>query len=252
MTGRMPPRPGTPAAPASLPSISRRSNRPVAGGRGHPKRGRRRAPAQRPARSGRAAWLVAAAAIALAYFGCGAVLAAIVTVYSILGVRVRRRRQQSRTESVVRQRILDAVRDLAADLRAGRPAASAVAETAAVLDLESGSLRDLVARRLAAAWQLADSVGAPLADLLERVDGELRAAESARLAAAAETAGARATGLLVAALPLGALPVGATLGVDPLDTLLHTGLGATCAGAAVVLQCAGLAWTARLARGAAA
>ena len=213
-------------------------------------RGRRRA--VRPAAAGRMAWLPAIGAIGLAYLGSGGVLAAIVTVYAVLGVRVWRRRRLARVADASRRRVLDAVRDLAADLRAGRSAATAVAETVAVLDAEAGTSWDLVARRLAAAWQLADSVGAPLADLLERLDLELRSAESARQAAAAETAGARATGILVAALPLGALPVGATLGVDPLETLLHTGLGAACAGGAVVLQCAGLAWTARLARGSAA
>jgi tight adherence protein B len=206
----------------------------------------------RPLRAaGRLAWLAAGGAVVLAYLASGGVLAGIVAVYAGLGVRVWRRRQHSAASSVSRQRVLDAVRDLAADLRAGRPAAPAMVEAVAALDAQSGPLRDVVARRLAAAWQLADSIGVPLADLLERLDAELRAAETARLAAAAETAGARATGLLVAALPLGALPVGATLGVDPVDTLLHTGLGAACAGAAVVLQCAGLAWTGRLARGAA-
>jgi tight adherence protein B len=40
------------------------------------------------------------------------------------------------------------------------------------------------------------------------------------------------------------------MGADPVDQLLHTPVGAGCGLGAVVLQCAGLAWTARLVRAA--
>ena len=38
------------------------------------------------------------------------------------------------------------------------------------------------------------------------------------------------------------------MGADPLRILLHTPIGAACAGVAVLLQLVGLAWTNRLAR----
>jgi tight adherence protein B len=100
----------------------------------------------------------------------------------------------------------------------------------------------------AAIWRLAERTGAPAADLIERIEADARAADRAQLSAAAQAAGAQATALLLAALPLGGIGLGLSIGVDPLEVLLHTPVGAACAVGAVLLQCAGLAWCDRLVR----
>ena len=64
--------------------------------------------------------------------------------------------------------------------------------------------------------------------------------------AAAQAAGARATAWLLAGLPVGGIALGYGIGVDALDVLLHTPIGAGCAIAAAALQLAGLAWAERL------
>jgi tight adherence protein B len=108
------------------------------------------------------------------------------------------------------------------------------------------------ARRLgelaAAATGLAEATGAPLADLVERIESDARAVDRATTAAAAQAAGAQATAWLLAALPLGGIALGYGIGVDPLHVLLRTPVGAACATAAVLLQLGGLAWADRLAR----
>jgi hypothetical protein len=71
-----------------------------------------------------------------------------------------------------------------------------------------------------------------------------------RSAVRAQSAGAYTTSVVLAALPLLGLGIGAGMGADPLRELLFTRLGAVCAIGAVLFQCAGIAWTSRLIRGA--
>ena len=97
-----------------------------------------------------------------------------------------------------------------------------------------------------AAVRLADRTGAPLAELLERVEADARAFDRGMAAAAAQAAGANATALLLAALPLGGVALGYGIGVDPLAVLLHTPVGAACALVAMGLQAGGLLWAERL------
>lgn len=97
-----------------------------------------------------------------------------------------------------------------------------------------------------AAVELAEKTGAPLADLLERIEADARTTDRGLAAAAAQAAGARATALLLAALPLGGIALGYGIGADPVDVLLHTPIGAGCAFVAIVLQIVGLVWADRL------
>jgi tight adherence protein B len=101
----------------------------------------------------------------------------------------------------------------------------------------------------AAVWRLAEHTGAPAADLIERIESDARAADRGKASAAAQAAGAQATALLLAALPVGGIALGYGIGADPLRVLLHTPLGAACAAGALFLQCAGLFWVDRLANG---
>jgi tight adherence protein B len=85
-----------------------------------------------------------------------------------------------------------------------------------------------------------------LAELVERIEADLRATDRGLAAAAAQAAGARATAWLLAALPLGGIALGYGIGVDPLRVLLHTPIGAGCVVVATTLQGVGLLWAERL------
>jgi tight adherence protein B len=211
----------------------------------------------------------------------GPVAALTVGAYAALGARAAVRRTVTRRAATARAAALDDVSALVADLRAGLPPSTISARSgpglgtsvavdpgsAARLGVTSGvrpgpgpgaaagrnasgaHTDERVTALSAAVWRLAERTGAPAADLLERVEADARTADRARDSAAAQAAGARATALLLAALPAGGIALGYGIGVDPLRVLLHTPLGAGCAAGTVLLQVAGLAWAARLAGG---
>jgi Flp pilus assembly protein TadB len=183
-----------------------------------------------PARSALLAGVATGCAVAPA---AGPVAGALVAAYTVLVTRSAVRRHTAAREQRIRRQWLDRLSALAADLRAGLSVpASATAPVPA----------DRLAVLAAAATRLAERTGAPLADLLERVETDARAAERAMTAATAQAAGARATGWLLAALPAGGIALGYAVGVDPLHVLLHTPAGVACAAGAVVLQLVGLLW----------
>lgn len=103
---------------------------------------------------------------------------------------------------------------------------------------------------VAACWQVAAGGGAGLADGLDRVAAALRAERDERDELQAQLAGPRATALLLALLPGFGLLMGTALGAAPLRVLLHTPAGLLCLAAGSLLEWAGLAWTARIVRGA--
>jgi tight adherence protein B len=175
--------------------------------------------------TGTTAWLVA-----------GPVAAVIVATYGGLAWRAVWRRTQRRAAAAARARALDDLAETAADVRAGLP----------VPHVSIVDRQDMLAGRVAAAVALAESTGAPVADLLDRIEADARAADRAAAVAAAQSAGARVTAWLLGALPAAGIALGYGVGADPLDALLHTELGAACAVAALVLQLAGLAWVNRL------
>jgi tight adherence protein B len=189
--------------------------------------------------------LVAGAAGALS----GPVAAVLVLGYALLGLRAARRAAVDRVVTADRGAALDVIGGLAADLRAG--AAPAAAVEAARATLSAGG-PDLAVRRalerLSVACGLSQRLGAPLADLLDRVESDLRGVERARAAVAAQTAGARASAALLALLPAAGVGLGYAMGARPGHVLLHTPAGAACALGALLLQYAGLGWTSRLCR----
>jgi tight adherence protein B len=196
-----------------------------------------------------AAWVAAVLAGVPASIAGGPVAAVLAGVYAALLVRGLRRRERARQCSAERSQAVDALTALAADLRAGLPP-SAVGR--ARDDGQPPVWRAVDARRLVAlataAVGMAERTGAPLADLIERIEADARASDRAAAMAAAQAAGARATAWLLAALPAGGIALGYWIGVDPLYVLLRTPLGAGCALAALLLQVSGLAWADRLAR----
>jgi tight adherence protein B len=162
----------------------------------------------------------------------------VVGVYLGLGVRAGLRREAARERAKAQARTLDGLCGLAGDLRAGLPPTTLLPPSTV-----SG---DRIARLASAAWRLAEQTGAPLADLVERIEADARAADRSRAAAAAQAAGARATAWLLTGLPFGGVALGYGIGADPGHVLLHTTVGAACAVTALALQLAGLAWADRL------
>lgn len=209
-----------------------------------------------------AAMVGGAIGVALDGLVAGAVLAA----YGAAGIVLARGWAARRAERRARRIASDAVLGLAADLRAGLalgPAWRAAEEMLrrAETDLlptwrgdrhrkSAGGAAGpvaLVAQRMVAATALAEACGAPLADVLERLDTHLRAVDRARAVASSQAAGARASAALLALMPLAGIGLGIAVGVDPWRVLLHTPAGAVALGLAVALQLVGVAWTARLA-----
>ncbi|MGN6221731.1 MAG: type II secretion system F family protein [Microbacterium sp.] len=105
-------------------------------------------------------------------------------------------------------------------------------------------------REVAVAYQVATTVGAPLAACLRSLSAALsdaqEAADDVRVALA-EPAG---TARLMAWLPLLALALGAALGFDTFVTLVATPLGLACLVAGALLIVVAQRWTARLVRAA--
>lgn len=105
-------------------------------------------------------------------------------------------------------------------------------------------------RGLAACWRVAVDQGAGLADGLDRLEAALRTERDQRNDLRAQLAGARATAVLLAGLPVLGLALGAALGADPLHILLHTPAGLGCLAAGAVLEGLGLWWVRHIMRGA--
>jgi tight adherence protein B len=187
----------------------------------------------------------------------GPVAAVLAGTYLALGARALVRRSVGRGRAVARSQALDDLGALAADLRAGLPPGdlelgaprSGAATPAFPAPSAPAPSADLLRLRelTEAVWRLAERTGAPVAELVERIEADARAADRARASAAAQAAGARATAMLLAGLPAGGIALGYAIGVDPMRVLLHSPLGAACAGGALILQLGGLAWADRLA-----
>jgi tight adherence protein B len=245
---------GSASARAGLPlAASVVHGRPVLAGRGGP------APAGFVERVGPAlAGLVeragpAVAGLAGAGVGSalgGPVAAGVLAGYGVaagwFGRRALRRRRQARAYHGA----VEAVAAVCADLRAGLAVPTALAAVDPALDTATlaGGDAARVTGRLAAAVSLAESSGAPLADVLDRLDGHLRATDRVRASATAQAAGARASSALLAAMPVAGTGLGSAIGADAWPILLHTPLGAACLAGAGLLQLTGVAWTVRLAR----
>ncbi|MEU3555274.1 type II secretion system F family protein [Streptomyces fragilis] len=105
-------------------------------------------------------------------------------------------------------------------------------------------------RGLAACWRVAVDRGAGLADGLERLDAALRSERDRRADLRSQLAGARATTVMLAGLPVLGLLLGTAMGADPLRILLHTGAGLACLAVGGVLEAAGVWWASRIVRGA--
>jgi tight adherence protein B len=207
----------------------------------------------------------------------GWIAALLAAFYGFLGARALVGRSARHRRAAAEALALDALGTVAADLRAGLPLSlpslsppssslpspsssfpSSAAETIGRLGTPgrlgtsgrpgtSGRLGELAG----AAERLAERTGAPVADLLDRIEADARASARTRASTQAQAAGAHATAVMLAVLPLAGVALGFAMNADPLHVLLHTRWGGVCALAAAVLQGAGLLWSERIVAGAA-
>lgn len=177
-----------------------------------------------------------------------------------IGVGPASRRRQARE----RTRAIQSLGSLAAELEAGLPPEEALQRSAghpsawpqaavaarwggdipAALDLDAAS-RPVLAQ-VAACWRVG-ARGAGLAASIRQVAATARAAEDVRVEMEGQLAGPRATGRMLAILPLVGLVLGTMLGSDPLSWLTSTLPGRLCLLGGVLLTAAGAWWTGRIA-----
>ncbi|MEU1303301.1 type II secretion system F family protein [Streptomyces shenzhenensis] len=222
----------------------------------------------------RGEWCALGIGLVLALLGASVIPA----IAGAAGVPVLRRMRLARAARRARERRADTVialcGALAGEVRAGRQPGEALLRAAR----DSGGLGDAQAAVLAAArfggdvpgafaaaarqpgaegllglgacWRVAVDQGAGLAAGLDRLDAALRAERDQRADLRAQLEGARATAVMLAALPVLGLLLGTAMGADPLRVLLHTGAGLGCLVIGGLFEAAGLWWAARIVRGA--
>lgn len=96
---------------------------------------------------------------------------------------------------------------------------------------------------VAAAWQISDDHGLGLVGLLTAARADMMARSRFRDRTHASLAGARATGTVLACLPVVGVGLGQAMGASPIGVLLGGGLGGVLLAIGSALVCAGLLWT---------
>ncbi|MBB1243033.1 type II secretion system F family protein [Streptomyces durbertensis] len=186
--------------------------------------------------------------------------------------RLARGRGERRAEERRAAAVIELCAGIAAELRAGQHARQALLRAVDdALGPEAAPLRaaarfggDVPAalessarhpgaaglRAVAACWRVTVDGGTGLAGALERVATALREDRDQQAELRAQLAGPRATAVILALLPCMAIALGTAMGAAPLDVLLRTPLGWALLAGAALLEWAGLAWVAGLARAA--
>ncbi len=208
---------------------------------------------------------------ALLVSGLGVAIAVVVAGLTVL--RRWRARNELRGRLAATEGMAQALSGMVAELNAGANAAAAAAavaedaepESAAVLVAVAGAVRlggDVdravrycvagaphlagLLRPLAAALTLARRHGLPTAEVLDAVrkdvDGRVRFSRQVQ----ARMAGPRASGTVLAALPIVGIVLGQLMGAAPLHVLLTSGIGQTLLAVGTALVCAGVLWIATL------
>jgi tight adherence protein B len=210
---------------------------------------------------------IAAASSRVGIAGPHVILVATLAGVAAFGVR-QWRTAVRRTQLRERRRLVsEAIGLMSAELRAGilpqrvlaglAPEFDFLASAARAADLGgdvSAALRaaadetgaELLAE-LAGAWLVAERAGAPLARVLDRLEETARAELEISREVESGIAPARATGRLMAVLPVFGLALGSGMGGDPMAILTGTFPGVLCLAAGCGLACAGTAWVERIA-----
>jgi tight adherence protein B len=201
----------------------------------------------------------------------GAAVALAMTTAALTGLRLGYRQHRRRTALATRRSVTEACAALASQLRIGRVPSGALtvaAQDCPVLNLARSSFElggDVVSvwraqstdpgcsglGELARAWGVTAETGAPMAAALEQVAVSLADDQALASVVAGELAGPRATGKIMAVLPLCGIALGYALGGDPIGFLLQGPLGWGCLVCGVALAAAGVLWVEALAHQAA-
>lgn len=120
-----------------------------------------------------------------------------------------------------------------------------------LLEALAGPRQRSEAAAVDAAGVLAASLGAPLAQVLERIASGLAAAAEADGERRAALAGPRATARVLTGLPVLGVGLGVAVGADPVGVLLGGGFGTAALVVGVALLLIGRWWIGRLVRAAA-
>ncbi|MFT4110760.1 type II secretion system F family protein [Propionicimonas sp.] len=178
----------------------------------------------------------------------------------------RMHRRRAGVEKLARE-VSDAGQLLAGLLRVGHVPAAALhlaardapvlAEAAAVLRI-GGSVGPVLRRRslqpgcgglaeLGAAWEVAERTGASLTATLDSLAERLSVRRAVRDVIATELSASRATGRLLAVLPVAGILLGYSFGGDPFAFLTGSVIGQVCLVVGSGLGCLGVLWTERIA-----
>lgn len=199
----------------------------------------------------------------------GGVLAAAALITVGTAVLLWRGRRLMRSTAAFRAEVSAACAALAGHLRAGQVPSEAVVLTARdcpvfaearraqelggdptrVWRQQSQRLGGGGLAQLARAWEVSLHTGAPLAATLDQVTAALREDADVRWMVDGELAVSRATGAVMAGLPVGGIGLGYLLGGDPLAWLIDSPAGWTCLILGLLLGCGGVWWIELLARG---
>lgn len=214
--------------------------------------------------------IMAAPPVALLVVGIWAGIAASMAAALAYTVLIGRRHDEASTAE--QGRLLAALEVMIAELRVGAHPAHAcraaaddcgtTTATSAMLQMMAGraALGGDVAggieaaggrewgswQRVAVAWRTAEQYGLPMAELLTSVRADLLARHRFRERTKAALAGAKATALVLALLPLLGIGLGQAMGAEPLAVLLGGGLGGILLVTGVALVCGGLLWSRRI------
>ncbi|MDR1077425.1 MAG: type II secretion system protein [Propionibacteriaceae bacterium] len=224
-------------------------------------------PVDPPERRSRPRWLGSGLAlVALIVVGQWSPASALVSAVGLIlvtGAALWRRRRRGRQALLRRRQVARACRVIDALLAQGLVPRRALTEASqecpilapAAATAEMGGDSAAVLRRqgrqpgadglveLARAWAITELTGAPLHGVLTRVKDDLAAQADLAGLVDQELAAARATGHLLAGLPLAGLGLGYAFGVDPLAWLTGSAWGRICLTGGVALACLGALWS---------
>lgn len=234
-----------------------------------------RRPLWRPTRFTCLAALAALGVLTWLLAGIG-VTVAVVAASGTIALRWRAR-CQARRRLALANGMANALRAMVVELRAGAHPASAAegaaaeapSQTAAVMsviartarlggdvgeavsrvcvaDPASSAAVRMIARPLARAWSLAARHGLPLAEVLDSVRGDVAARVRFARQVHARMAGPRASGTILAILPVLGVLLGQGMGANPARVLLATSVGHALLAVGTLLACGGTLWIGRL------
>jgi tight adherence protein B len=161
------------------------------------------------------------------------------------------RAARSLRPSVLSRGSLDVLTAVRAASQIGRPTGEAIRKAAARALPGQGNRERRIWGELAACFDVAETSGCPLAEILHRFAAQLEAEDDAEAARRTALAGPKATVRLLGWLPLLGLGLGMVLGVDPLGILLGSPFGVAALVAGITLTLSGRVWSARLVKAAA-